>query len=223
MIYKLEIKIDGCRNLENLREFMKLNEIGIIFFAETHGILNELKIQDKIIANLKPTCYLYELLEEKKIISEKDFIEFLESDDSKRFSLISSFGELKPTIKLAKKYHLPLIGCDITNMLRKNKDFLNEVNANEEKKIMLERERKQSEVIKESLAQYGPPIFVSLGAFHLMEKSLLFKKIKSGYITICPLINKKDLNDLEENFDIKNAKEVIYVVECNKNDNQTKD
>ena len=82
MIYKLEIKIDGCKTLKDVRRFIDLNKIRIIFFAETHGILDELKVQDKIIAVFKPTCYLYELLEEETIISKKEFIGFLERDDT---------------------------------------------------------------------------------------------------------------------------------------------
>jgi len=222
MIYKLNIKINECKTLEDIKNFMKLNEVKIIFFAETHGILDELIIQDKIISKLKPVCYLYELLEEEKIISKRDFVKFLEKDDSERFSVISSFGELKPTVKLAKKHHIPLIGCDTTNMLRKNKDFLNEINSDEEKKIMFDRERKQIDVIKKSLSKYIPPIFVSIGAFHLRKDSLIFKEIKSNYIIIRPLVDNMELENLEENFNIKNAKEITYIIESNKNDIQIK-
>lgn len=218
MKYKLKINIKECKTLEDVSEFIKLNKIRLILFAETHGILEELKIQDRIITILKPTSYLYELLEEEEITSENDFIEFLKKKDSERFSIISSFGELKPTIQLAKKYHLPVIGCDIKNMLRKNNDFLKETNIKKEEKIMIKREEKQSEVIKESLKQYGSPIFVSLGAFHLRRNSPLFKNIKMNSIIIRLLINKKELNNLGKNFNIKNAKEITYLIEFNKNE-----
>lgn len=222
MIYKLNINIDGLKTLEDLRDFIKLNDIDIIFFAETHGLLDELKIQENIIAVLKPTCYLYELLEEKKIISDNDFIEFLKKKGSERFSIISSFSELKPTIQLARKYNLSIIGCDISNMCRKNKDFLKKNNACEEEKIMFEREKKQSKVIKESLIQYKCPIFVSVGYFHLRKDSQIFKEIKSNYIIIYPLVDKRRLEDLEENFNIDNIKEVRYIIESIKDGKQNK-
>ncbi len=215
MIYKLDIRIKGHRNLDDVEEFMRTNKTKIIFFAETHGILSELKIQEKIIAKLKPICYVYELLEEEKIISEKDFKKFLSMPNSKRFSVISSYGELKPTVMLAKKYYLPLIGCDIKNMCRKNRNFLNKINIDEEKRIMLKRERKQARVIKESLIQYGPPIFVSVGAFHLRKNSLIFQKIKAKSIIVYPLIDKKRLYDLPEDFDIRKAKNIRYIIEDN--------
>src|SRR3989344_5733683 len=197
MIYKINVRINGYKTLKDVKKFMELNKVKIIFFAETHGILDESMVQDKIVSQLKPTCYLYELLEEEKLISGIDFIKFLEKNDSERFSIISSFGELKPTINLAKKYNLPLIGCDIKNMYRKNKDFLKEIDKTEEERIMLNRERKQVEVIKKSLIQDGIPIFVSVGAFHLRKDSLLFKETELNHIVVYPLINDMKLEDLE--------------------------
>jgi len=216
MIYKINVRINGYKTLKDVKKFMELNKVKIIFFAETHGILDESMVQDKIVSQLKPTCYLYELLEEEKLISGIDFIKFLEKNDSERFSIISSFGELKPTINLAKKYNLPLIGCDIKNMYRKNKDFLKEIDKTEEERIMLNRERKQVEVIKKSLIQYGIPIFVSVGAFHLRKDSLLFKETELNHIVVYPLINDMKLEDLEENFNIKDIKKTAYVIESNK-------
>jgi len=212
MTYKLCVKIKGCKTLDDVRNFIKLNKIKIIFFAETHGILDELKIQDKIIFKLRPVCYLYELLEEERLISKGDFIEFLKRDDSERFSVISSFGELKPTIRLAKKYNLPLIGCDVKNMYRKNKDFLKEINADEENRSMFNRERKQIEIIKKSLIEYDGLIFVSVGAFHLRKDSPIFKEIKSNYIIVLPLIDNTELENLEKDFNISHAEKIIYIM-----------
>ncbi|MEK6861827.1 MAG: hypothetical protein AABY07_07720 [Nanoarchaeota archaeon] len=192
---------------------MRTNKTKIIFFAETHGILDELKIQEKIISKLKPTRYVYELLEEGKITSEKGFKKFLDNKNSKRFSVISSYGELKPTVRLAKKYHLPMVGCDVKNMYRTKRNFLSDINTNEEE-IMRKREERQAKVIKESLNCYGFPIFVSVGAFHLRKNSLIFKKIKSNFIIVYPLIDKKELHNLPENFNIKKAKNITYVIEA---------
>lgn len=219
MIYKIDVKIKGCKSLEDVEKFMELNKVKIIFFAETHGILDELIVQDKIISQLKPTCYLYELLEEEKLISKIDFIRFLEKKDSERFSIISSFGELKPTVHIAKKYNLPLIGCDVKDMYRKIKDFSKEIDKTEEEKIMLKREKKQIEVIKNSLIQYGIPIFVSVGAFHLRKDSPLFKEIELNRVIVYPLIDDMKLEDLEENFNIKDFKKVTYIIESDKNGN----
>lgn len=213
MIYKLDIRINGCKTLEDIKTFMKQNKIKIIFFAETHGILDELKIQDEIISNLKPVCYLYELLEETILILDRDFINFLEKNNSEKFSIISSFGELKPVVRLAKKHGLPLIGCDVKNMYRNNRDFLKETDFNKEKEIMSKREERQIEVIRKSLKSYGAPVFVSIGIFHLRKNSPIFNEFKSNYIFIYPLIDNKKLEDLGENFNIENAKQVTYVIE----------
>jgi|SRR3989344_1712695 len=222
MTYKVDIKIGECKTLYDVKRFIELNKIKVILFAETHGILNELMIQNKIIYELKPKCYIYELLEEEQIISKTDFIKFLEKSDSERFSIISSFGELKPTVRLAKKYNLPLIGCDVRNMYRKNKDFLKEVNSSEEEQIMLKREEKQIEVIKKSLIQYSAPIFVSVGAFHLRKDAPIFKENGLNYIIIYPLINNVRLEDLQENFNINNIREVTYIIESSKNGAENK-
>jgi len=219
MIYKMDVMINGCKTLEDVKKFMELNKVKIIFFAETHGILDELIVQDRMLSQFKPTCYLYELLEEERLTSEIDFIKFLEKNDSERFSIISSFGELKPTVRIAKKYNLPLIGCDVKNMYRKNKNFLKEVNVSEEEQIMLKREKKQIEIIEKSLIQYGSPIFVSLGAFHLRKTAPVFKKSRLNYMIIYPLIDGVKLEDLEENFNIKDVKKITYIIESNKNDN----
>lgn len=221
MIYELNIHIERCKTLEDVSRLMRLNKVDIVFFAETHGMLDELKIQDKIISVLKPTCYLYELLEEERIISDKDFIEFLKKKNSERFSIISSFGELKQTVQLARKYNLHVIGCDIRNMCRKKKDFLKETNA-EEEKIMLKREERQNKVIEEASGKYGSPIFVSIGAFHLRKDSLVLRKVKHRYVLVQPLINGKRLEDLDENFDINNIKGVSYMMEADRDGNQTK-
>lgn len=222
MMYTWDISLRGCKTLEDVRGFMQLHRVKIIFFAETHGILDELEIQDILLGVLKPTCYLYELLEEEKAITDSDFVAFSKKNGSERFSVISSFGELKPTIALAHKHRLPIIGCDIRNMCRKDKDFLKEINVEKEERIMLERERRQSKVIQESLNQYGDPIFVSVGAFHLRKDSFIFKEIKSPSIIVSPLIDGKELSDLGEDFNIERAQNVVYTLKFYDNGVQIK-
>ncbi len=224
-MYQLVIEVDGCKDLEDVKKFMNLNGIRIIFFAETHGIIKEeLSIQDKIINTFKPSCYLYELLEEEKIVSGNDFKKFLKTDDSKDFSIISTFAELKPVVRLTQKYNLPIIGCDITNMCRDNKNFLNKKELTKEERlneeiIMKKREERQKKVIEKSLTKYKGIIFISLGAFHLRDNSLILQRIKQDSIIIYPLVNGNTLNELEEDFNLNDIKEVIYVVKNNKSNN----
>lgn len=210
MNYSFKLELKNCKSLNKLRKYIFANKIDVVFFGETHGILDELKIQEKIISIIKPTCYLYELLEEEKLVNKKDFHKFLARKDFERFSVISKVKELKPTVLLAFKFNLPIIGCDIKNMCRKSTDFLREVDFKEEEIIMLKREKKQNSVIKKSLKIYNRPIFVSLGVFHLRKDSFTFNNIKK-FIKIIPLINGKNLEELT-NFNIQDIKEVVYVL-----------
>ena len=115
-MYKIKVKIKGCKNINNLREFIRVNNIKIVLFGEYHGFLNQIQIQRKIIQNVQPDFFLYEMLEEKKILNEKDAKKFLSKLDNKDFSVISTYGQLKPIIRLARSFDLSIIGCDIKNI-----------------------------------------------------------------------------------------------------------
>ena len=96
-------------NLLNIKEYLNRNNIKVIFFAETHGMIDELEVQEEIIKYSKPDIYLYELLEEDKLISEEDFKNFLLRRNDEDFSIISKVADLKQTVKLAKKFNIPSI------------------------------------------------------------------------------------------------------------------
>ncbi|MAG50082.1 hypothetical protein CL621_00385, partial [archaeon] len=118
--------------IEKLKEILREKKINLIIFGETHGFLDDDKIQEEIIQYFKPTIFLYEMLEETKLLTTDKQKEFLKESNEKDFSVISTFGELKKTINLATKYNLPIVGNDIKNMCRENKDFLKKTELSEE-------------------------------------------------------------------------------------------
>jgi hypothetical protein len=198
--------------IENLKtqlsEILKEKKISLIIFGETHGFLDDNKIQEEIIKIFKPDIFLYEMLEETELISETQKNKFLEEKNNKDFSVISNFGELKKTIALAKKYHLPILGNDIKNMCRENRDFLKKNNLTEEeireeKTILENREIRQSQKII-TLSNENKKILSTTGAFHLRKDSpLLNLNIGKSYLIIYPVYNGEQLFEPPEDFDIK--------------------
>jgi len=177
----------------------------LVIFGETHGFLNDAKIQKEIITLFQPTIFLYEMLEETELLATDDKIKFLNQPNDKEFSIISIVGELKPTIKLANKHDLPIAGMDIKNMCRKNKYFLTKTKLTEEEQkneeeILEKREKMQVKKILEHL-NAGKKVFASTGAFHLRKNSPLLKINNS--LIIYPAYEGKQLFDPPENFDIK--------------------
>ena len=72
----LKINIDGIKSFRDLKEYTSKEKIKLILFAETHGLIDELPIQEDLIRNLKPSYYVYEMLEDKKIITPDDLRNF---------------------------------------------------------------------------------------------------------------------------------------------------
>jgi hypothetical protein len=203
-------------NFGNIKEFINKNNIRIILFAETHGLINELEVQEEIIKNSKPSVYLYELLEEESLISKEDFDNFLSRSDEEDFSIISKFSDLKLAIKMARKFGIPIIGCDIKDMLRKNTRFrepheISKSELKEEEKIMEEREKKQIEIINKYLNSNKNLLFVSIGAYHLRKNSPIFKSLKSNYLLVYPLFDGKEIGEINNPLN----HEVVFCIKSN--------
>ena len=192
MVYKIKIKIENCQNIKNLRKFIALHNIKLILFAETHGYLNEIPVQRKIIQNTKPDLFLYEMLEENKILNNKKAQTFFNELDNKDFSVISTYKELKPTIRLASKFNLPIIGCDIKNMCQKDKNWLKKKFSREEsRELIKKRALRQSKIIH----QYTKKgiVFASLGAYHLRKGSITTSNLKEKkFIIVYPSFGGKE-------------------------------
>jgi len=188
-----------------LTEILGKKRTKLILFGETHGFLDDVAILDELIEIFRPTIFLYELLEETKLISINEQKEFLNQPDEKDFSFISTFGELKKTVELAIKYNIPIMGNDIKNMCRKNKDFLkktklNEVEIKNEEEILLKREKRQAEKIIDFI-KHGENILTTTGTFHLREDSILLN-INENYLIIYPAYEGKQLFEPPEDFNI---------------------
>ena len=192
-MYKIEVKIKGCKNFEELADFIRSKNIRLILFAETHGFLNEIPIQKKIIQSANPDFFLYEMLEESKILNIEDAQRFLSKPDNKDFSVISTYKELKPTIRLAKSFNLPIIGCDIKNMCQKDKSWLKKKFSREEAKALIKkRELRQSKIINQYTSK--GMVFASLGAYHLRRGSITISSLKEkNFIMVSPSFKGKEV------------------------------
>lgn len=186
-------------NFKNADEFVdniRKQNVKIIFFGETHGILPEEEIIELLIKHTNPEILLYELLEEEKLFDKTSQEKFLLKPDELDFSIISKYEELKPIVNLAKKYSKPIIGCDIKNMCRQNKDFLKNYDEQEELKIMKEREEKQREIVESTLKDNNL-ILVIVGAYHLRKESALLDKLNFNNTIIMPEINGRQLEEFD--------------------------
>ena len=116
-----------------------------ILFGETHGYVNDVAILAYLIRKTKPSLLFWELLETARLTTKTQQNRFLKRLDSDTFSFISTFGDLKKTIAIAKKYNLPIHGCDFKNLGRKAKiEFTSKQTIKEEKaeaRLLLKRER----------------------------------------------------------------------------------
>ncbi len=207
------------QNFSNFLEIINSKNIKLIIFGETHGALEDTKIQEKIISAIKPNYFLYELLEDKSLPTIKEIKDFLNKKDNEDFSIISKYKDLKPTILLAQSKNIPLIGCDIKNLGRKNTDFrsikiITSKIAKKEEDLLKLRENRQGEVILDHLNKSNI-LFVSVGAYHLRKDSYLLNNLsKVRYIKVYPSIfgqplfeppSKKDLEDLKWVFEEVNG------------------
>lgn len=175
--------------IEKLKTLLKEKNINLILFGETHGFLEDSKFQENIINEFKPTIFLYEMLEETRLLDKEDKEDFLMKPDGEEFSVISHFGELKKTVQLAKEKALPIEGMDIKDMCRENKDFLKNLDPTSEEikreeEILLKREQRQVNVIISNLKK-GEKVFATTGAFHLRKDSPLLN-IGENFVIVYP-------------------------------------
>jgi len=196
--------------LQKLNEYIKENEIKLVLFAETHGFLDETPIQKEILDNTKFDAVLYELLEDKELLSEEDFKRFLSKEDEENFSIISKYKELKPTIILARENNLPIIGCDLKNTGRTDTSFrtkeFNDEELKEDERLMKRREEKQYQVIHRFLKK-DKKIFATIGLYHLLPDSYLIKNLsKIKFIIVYPEFKSGEKFGQRVDFD----KEEVY-------------
>ncbi len=208
-MYKIKVKIRGLKEINEIGNFIRSHNIKLVLFGEYHKFINQIQIQREIIKNVKPDFFLYEMLEEKKILNDEDAKKFLKNPDDKDFSVISTYGELKPIIKLARSFHLPIIGCDIKNMGCKDKNWSKKkFNLEEGKIITQKRELRQSKVINEYISK--GLVFALLGDYHVRKNSLVLSKLKTKkFIIIKPAFKWTERFNHKKKF--KNS-EISYVV-----------
>ncbi|MEN7982122.1 MAG: hypothetical protein ABFQ65_01600 [Nanoarchaeota archaeon] len=201
---------------KELSEILKNKKINLIIFGETHSFLDDNLIQEEIIKLFHPNVFLYEMLEDTELTNPAEQISFLEQSENKDFSVISKFGELKNTINLAHKYNLPIIGSDIKNMCRKNKDFLKKAKITDEdikieEEILLNRENAQKAKIAD-LVQNGKKVLATTGAFHLRKDSPLLNLNLDTYLIIYPAYESEQLFEPPENFSIDKVTFEIKII-----------
>jgi len=207
-MYNIKLKIRGCKRIGDLGKFIKANNIKLVLFGEYHGFVNQDKVQSKIINAVKPDFFLYELLEEDKIFNDKEAGSFLKRPNRDSFSVVSTYGDLKPIVRLARNFNLPIIGCDIKNMgVRlnwKKKKFSNE----EKIKITKRREYRQFSVLNKYSSR--GLVFGLFGVSHLRRRGLILSKLKGKGIVINPLFkwnerfnNSKRFKDSEISYVVK--------------------
>jgi hypothetical protein len=179
--------------IKNVSDLKNLKARGIkgVIFAETHGFVDDIELQRSIIEAIKSEYYIWEMLEEKNLMNRGDFESFLSNKDNSDFSVISTYGELKAIVKLMSQLGIKGIGCDLRNMGRENKDFLSktELTAEEEKfeeELLKKRELHQAKVINDTAGKGSSPVFVSLGAYHTREDSLVLKNLRGKYLLCSP-------------------------------------
>lgn len=208
-MYEIKLKIRGCKNFGDLGKFIKSNNIKLVLFGEYHGFVNQIQVQRKVIRSVLPDFFLYEMLEENKIMNNKDAKKFLSEPNKKDFSVVSTYGQLKPIIRLAMNFDLPIIGCDIKNM-GVDKDWRKKkFSREEENKIIKKRELQQIKVINKYISK--GLVFVVLGDYHLRENSLILSKLKNKKtIVIRSLFNWSErFNDLGK----FKTSEISYIIE----------
>lgn len=183
---KLKIEIEGINSLEQLKD-SKWDKI--IIFGETHGFFRDLEVQEALIRVLQPEIYLYEMMEEISLNTPQEFKAFLSRGDSDDFSIISTYGEIKPAIRMAESHNMKVIGCDIKNMGREDRSFISKRNLGEDEKVaetklLRRREKSQLDAIRKH-ADGNSKVFVSLGAFHVLKNSLVMNGLKGKDFLVC--------------------------------------
>jgi len=214
---EIKFNLQNVHNLDNLKEFIDGDKINLVLFSETHGFLKEISIQEKILEKIDFGYFLYELLEDKKIVLPEEFKNYLNADDKDSFSIISKYGEIKPTIFLAKKLGMPIIGCDLKNTGRDNTNFRtkkdwSKEDLEKEKILFKKRELKQKKIIDKYLEK--GKVFASIGVYHLRPKSFLMKSIRNyHFIIIYPKLKGGKIFGRSMNFE---KEEVFFEVKLGK-------
>lgn len=172
----------------------------IILFAESHGFLNDWKLQKDIIKLSKSKTYIWEMLEDKKLEKLSEFNKFINKKDTENFSIISKYCELKGIVKWCKENKIKITGCDLKNMGRKDKNFLSKKeltksDIRKEENLIKKREKHQAKIIKETYKKDKQTIFCSVGAYHLRPNSYLLNNLKDvkNLILILPFHNSKQI------------------------------
>lgn len=182
-MYKIKINIKGCKDIRDLRNFMRDNGIKLVLFGEYHSFIGQIEVQEEIIRNTRPDFFLYELLEEEEILNEKDAKFFLDSPDKDAFSFVSNYKHLKPIVRLARKFKLPIIGCDIKNMGCEDACWMKKKFSSKEARALTNlREMRQSKVINDYISK--GLVFAIVGDYHVRKNSLVFSKLKAKKVIV---------------------------------------
>ncbi len=181
----------------------------IILIGDTHGFLNDFKIQKRIIGAVKPEFVLMESLEDKRFLSQDAIRTQLRK---RKFTKTTQFGEVKNILAYALQKKIKLIGIDIKNFGLGDIDLKNPSKQEESylRKLLPQREKRQLSVIRSCLKKTKRPLIVVTGSYHLRKNSLLIKGLQDkSLILICPSYNGKLLYQ-----PVKNKKAVTYKIKC---------
>jgi hypothetical protein len=197
-MYDIKLKIKECKNISSLKEFVKLNNIKLVLFGEYHGFFKQIQVQREILNRISPDFFLYEMLEDNKILSDKDAKKVLSKPNKKNFSVVSTYGQLKPIIKLARSFNLPIIGCDIKNMGADKNWRGKKFSEKEAKFITKKRELQQAKIINQYTSK--GLVFALVGEYHLRKNSPIFTKLRvKKAILVRPSFKWKDELSYVEN------------------------
>ncbi len=169
-------------NRDIMNKNMKFYNIPFVLFAETHGYLNDFKLIKRIIKQQKPDYVLYELAEDRKFLTPKEFKDILRQY---RLSEMTDIKDVKQVLGTCYRRHIPVIGIDFKNFAIKDPELVRKKNYNkieptesEMKKIMkviTKREQHQIKLIKEY--QKKGKVLAITGAFHLREDSPFWREL----------------------------------------------
>ncbi len=211
-MYKVELKIKRCKSINELGEFIRDNNIKLVLFGEYHGFVKQIQVQRKILEKTLPKFFLYEMLEENIILNDNGAQKFLSKPNNKDFSSVSTYGQLKPIINLARSFNLSIIGCDIKNMGVGKNWRENRFSDKEARNVTRKRELRQAQIIN-GYASKGL-VFALLGDYHLRKSSLIFSKLRAKKaILVKPSFKWKDRLNNAKNF---NESEISYIVKLYK-------
>ncbi|MDI6738526.1 MAG: hypothetical protein QME12_08525 [Nanoarchaeota archaeon] len=165
----------------------------IIFIGDTHGYMDDFRMQKQVIEKVNPDYVLYEQMNNKKLVTKAEFMAMLKN---KSVSTLTEVDEVRPLLKICIKNNLPLIGIDFKNFgiswagrfkhKLDNQQSFTKKEKEELKRIYKIREKQQLRMIRQ-YAKKGK-IVVITGAHHLRKNSPLIKGI-SHFMAILPHCN----------------------------------